>query len=125
MSSFSLVLLKIRKNMIRYSCLIGEYQQNRGNNVPTLFFRRLFAMKKGVWSSKISRLFLINYKISESQICFCFFIVFLDDLECAGTLFPACTQATFKSPPPNRVMYLFREVSKNFFWFSLILKSFD
>ena len=56
-------------------------------------------MKKGVWRSQISWLFLIHYELSEKQKkIFWFFTVFWGDLEGVGTMCPPRTQATFKSP---------------------------
>ena len=39
----------------------------KGFKVPALFSGGYFSMKKGVWRSQISWLFLIHYEISENQ----------------------------------------------------------
>ena len=54
-------------------------------------------MKKGVWRSKISWLFLIHHELSENQKKIWFFTVFWGDLEGAGWFRPPCIQATSRS----------------------------
>ena len=55
-------------------CLFNPIDEGRGHNVPALFSDGYFSMKKGVWRSKISWLFLIHYELSENQKIF--FLVF-------------------------------------------------
>ena len=73
-----------------------------GLNQSALFSDGYFSIKKGVWRSQISWLFLIHYELSEKQKkFFWFFTVFWGDLEGAGWFSPPpCTQATSRSPAP-------------------------
>ena len=61
--------------------------------MPALFSDGYFSMKKGVRKSQI------HYELSENQIFFCFFIVFLGDLEVLALSTPPPSQATSRSPP--------------------------
>ena len=64
-------------------------------------------MKKGVWRSKISWLFLIHYELSENQIkFFWFFTVFWGDLEGAGWFSPPPLSSNIQKPRPIRVKHL-------------------
>ena len=80
--------------------IVNPNRAGEGLNQPALFSNGYFSMKKGVWRSKISWLFLIHYELSENQKkFFWFFTVFWGDLEGAGWFSPPpCSQATSRSP---------------------------
>ena len=70
--------------LLRLLCLVDGYRirvnpiRAGGLNQPALYSDGYFSMKKGVWRSKISWLFLIHYNLSENQKkLFCFFTVLL------------------------------------------------
>ena len=61
-------------------------------------------MKKGVWRSQISWLFLIHYELSENQKnFFWFFTVFWGDLEGAGWFSPPPLSSNIQEARPIRV----------------------
>ena len=65
-----------------------------------IFSDSYFFLKKWVWRSQISWLFLINYELSENQkIFFWFFTVFLGDLEGA----PPPHSSNIQKPHPIRI----------------------
>ena len=75
-----------------------------GLNQPALFSDGYFSMKKGVWRSQISWLFLIHYELSEKQKkIFWFFTVFWGDLEGAGWFSPPPLSSNIQEPHPIRV----------------------
>ena len=75
-----------------------------GLKQPVLFSDGYFSMKKGVWRSQISWLFLIHYELSENQkIFFWFFTVFWGDLEGAGWFSPPPLSSNIQKPRSIRV----------------------
>ena len=74
-----------------------------GLNQPALFSDGYFFMKKEVWRSKISWIFLIHYELSEKQKKFWFFTVFCGDLEGAGWFGPPPLSSNIQEPRSIRV----------------------
>ena len=86
--------------------LFNPIRLGGGLNQPALFSDGYFSMKKGVWRSKISWLFLIHYELSENQKkFFWFFTVFWGDLEGAGWFSPPPLSSNIQEPRSIRVNY--------------------
>ena len=63
---FLLFRLKVNYST-NYSLWVNPIRAGGGLNHPALFSDGYFSIRKGVWRSKISWLFLIHYELSEIQ----------------------------------------------------------